>query len=93
MRCKICSRETITEYCELHERAYENIVQKYNVCMHAYPPILSCALSRIADSLHSLHKKTSCHSIISIPVPSEAKKSLNEPSSIFGTFQGLHDSL
>ena len=35
MKCKICDRETITKYCELHEKAYESIVQKYNVWKRA----------------------------------------------------------
>lgn len=35
MKCKICSREAITDYCELHEKAYENIVQKYSVWKRA----------------------------------------------------------
>jgi len=30
VKCKICDREAITEYCELHEKAHESIVQKYN---------------------------------------------------------------
>jgi len=31
VKCKICEREATTEYCELHEKAHESIVQKYNV--------------------------------------------------------------
>lgn len=31
MKCKICDRETTTKYCELHEKAHESIVQRYNV--------------------------------------------------------------
>ncbi len=31
MKCAICSRETGEKsYCELHAKAYENIVKKYN---------------------------------------------------------------
>jgi len=29
MKCRICSREALEKYCELHEKAYRNIVQKY----------------------------------------------------------------
>jgi hypothetical protein len=29
MKCKICSKETVEKYCELHEKAYRNVVQKY----------------------------------------------------------------
>ena len=33
MKCKVCSRETLTkrDYCELHEKAYRNIRQKFEV--------------------------------------------------------------
>lgn len=35
MKCKVCSRELLTQaqskskYCELHEKAYQNIIQKF----------------------------------------------------------------
>lgn len=35
MKCKICDREAVTEYSELHEKAHEGIVQKYNVWKRA----------------------------------------------------------
>lgn len=33
MKCKVCSREiqSQSEYCELHEKAYQNIRQKFEV--------------------------------------------------------------
>ena len=30
MKCKICSKEAISEYCELHEKAYESLVKTYD---------------------------------------------------------------
>jgi hypothetical protein len=30
MKCRICNREAVEKYCELHERAYRSIVQKYD---------------------------------------------------------------
>jgi hypothetical protein len=30
MKCRICNREAEEKYCELHEKAYRNIVQKYD---------------------------------------------------------------
>lgn len=30
MKCRICNREALEKYCELHEKAYANIVQKYD---------------------------------------------------------------
>ena len=35
MKCKVCDREAITEYCELHEKARESIVKKYDVWKRA----------------------------------------------------------
>ena len=29
MKCKICNREAKGKYCEIHERAYRNIVKKF----------------------------------------------------------------
>lgn len=31
MTCKICNREAVGEYCELHDRAHKNIIKKYEV--------------------------------------------------------------
>ena len=30
MKCKICNKEAISEYCELHEKAHESLVQRYD---------------------------------------------------------------
>jgi len=30
VKCKVCGREAMTEYCELHEKARESIVKKYD---------------------------------------------------------------
>ena len=30
MKCRICNREALEKYCELHEKAYRNIVEKYD---------------------------------------------------------------
>jgi len=30
MKCRVCSREAVEKYCELHEKAYRNIVKKYD---------------------------------------------------------------
>jgi len=29
MKCRVCNREAVEKYCELHEKAYKSIVQKY----------------------------------------------------------------
>ena len=30
MKCKICDKEAVTKYCELHEKALESLIQKYD---------------------------------------------------------------
>ena len=35
MKCKICEREALNEYCELHERAHDNVVQRYEIWKEA----------------------------------------------------------
>lgn len=30
MKCRICNKEAVEKYCELHEKAYRNIAQKYD---------------------------------------------------------------
>ena len=35
MKCKICERETANEYCELHKKAHENVVQRYETWKEA----------------------------------------------------------
>ena len=30
MKCRICNREAVEKYCELHEKAYRSIVQNYD---------------------------------------------------------------
>ena len=36
MKCKICSKEAINEeYCLLHEKAYQNLMEKFETCKKA----------------------------------------------------------
>ena len=35
MRCLVCDREAVEEYCEFHNEAYQNIVQKFEVWKQA----------------------------------------------------------
>jgi len=30
LKCKVCDREAVSEYCEFHEEAYKSIVKKYD---------------------------------------------------------------
>ncbi len=29
MKCMVCDREAVEKYCEFHEKAYQNVVQKF----------------------------------------------------------------
>jgi len=31
MKCKVCEKKTENKYCELHEKAYRNIVREYDI--------------------------------------------------------------
>ena len=31
MKCAVCPREAVRKYCEFHEKAYRNVVKKYDV--------------------------------------------------------------
>ena len=35
MKCKVCSREARNKHCELHEKAYSNVVQKFEIWRNA----------------------------------------------------------
>ena len=35
MKCKVCDRKAQNEYCELHEKAYANITQKFEIWKNA----------------------------------------------------------
>lgn len=35
MKCKVCDREAPSKYCELHEKAYANVMQKFEVWKNA----------------------------------------------------------
>lgn len=31
MKCKVCDKEAVDDYCEAHESAYKNLVEKYDL--------------------------------------------------------------
>ena len=35
MKCKVCDKEAVDDYCEAHESAYKNLVEKYDVWKRA----------------------------------------------------------
>jgi hypothetical protein len=35
MKCKVCDKEAVGDYCEGHESAYRNLVEKYEVWKRA----------------------------------------------------------
>jgi len=51
LKCKICLREaTRNNYCELHGKAYENVVKKYDVWKRALEIDWKEYLSKIAEN-------------------------------------------
>ncbi len=35
MKCKLCNRESKNKFCEFHEKAYANIMQKFEIWKNA----------------------------------------------------------
>ncbi|MBX5320789.1 MAG: hypothetical protein QHH12_01475 [Candidatus Bathyarchaeota archaeon] len=51
MRCKVCSRDAVeNDYCELHARAYQSIMKKYEVWKRALEISWKEYLSEIAKN-------------------------------------------
>ncbi|MEM3783558.1 MAG: hypothetical protein QXY88_00800 [Candidatus Bathyarchaeia archaeon] len=51
MKCKVCSREAVeNDYCELHSRAYQSIMKKYEVWKRALEISWKEYLSEIAKN-------------------------------------------
>lgn len=53
MKCKICEREAVNKYCELHERAYRNIMEKYGVWKRASDVSWKEYLSEVVKNLNT----------------------------------------
>jgi len=50
LKCKVCEREAEGDYCELHEKAYRNIVKEYDVWKKASDVSWKQYLSEIAKN-------------------------------------------
>lgn len=53
MKCKVCEREANTEFCEQHERAYKNLVEKYEVWKRALELSWKEYLSEVARNSYT----------------------------------------
>ena len=53
MKCKVCKRETESKYCELHEKAYRNIVKEYDVWKKASDVSWKEYLSEVAKNSYT----------------------------------------
>ena len=53
LKCRICNREAEEEYCEMHERAYRSIVQKYDDWKRATDVSWKEYLNEIAKNLYA----------------------------------------
>jgi len=50
LKCKVCEREAENQYCELHEKAYRNILKEYDVWKKASGVSWKQYLSEIAKN-------------------------------------------
>jgi predicted metal-dependent peptidase len=50
LKCKICEREAVNEYCELHEKAHEKVVQRYELWKKAMDISWKEYLNEIAEN-------------------------------------------
>jgi len=50
MKCKVCESEAENEYCELHEKAYRNILRKYAAWQKASGISWKQYLSELGDN-------------------------------------------
>ena len=50
MKCKICEREAANEYCELHNKAHENVVERYGIWKEAMDISWKEYLNEIAEN-------------------------------------------
>jgi len=50
LKCKVCEREAENQYCELHEKAYRNIVKEYDVWKKASDVSWKQYLSEVAKN-------------------------------------------
>jgi len=53
VNCKICDREAMNEYCELHEKACENLVQRYEIWKKAMDISWKEYLNEVAENPYS----------------------------------------
>ena len=53
MKCRVCNREAVEKYCELHEKAYRSIVQKYDNWRRAMDISWKEYLNEIAKNSYS----------------------------------------
>ena len=53
VKCKICDREAVNEYCELHEKAHENIVQGYEAWKKTMAILWKEYLNEVAENSYT----------------------------------------
>jgi hypothetical protein len=53
MQCKVCKKETESKFCELHGKAYRNIVKEYDVWKKASDVSWKEYLSEIANNSYT----------------------------------------
>jgi hypothetical protein len=53
MKCKVCKRETESKFCELHDKAYRNVVKEYDVWKKASDVSWKEYLSEMANNSYT----------------------------------------
>jgi hypothetical protein len=53
MKCKVCKRETESNFCELHDKAYRNIIKEYDVWKKTSDVSWKEYLSEIANNSYT----------------------------------------
>lgn len=53
LKCKICDKEAVDAYCELHEKAYKNLMKKYEVWKKALDISWKDYLKEVAKNTHT----------------------------------------
>ena len=48
--CIVCDRDTLEKYCEVHEKAYQNVVHKFEDWKKALPISWKEYLKEVADN-------------------------------------------
>ena len=64
MKCIVCDREALEKYCEFHEIAYRNVVQKFEDWKRATGVSWKEYLKELVENAYRIMGKRSCREFI-----------------------------